>query len=640
MTSRQAELPSLNTSNSEFRAILIHPSNDRDKILACSLATISLDEEIEYEALSYVWGEPEPQHIILVNDVEYSITPNLAKALEAFRNDGIVLRPLFVDAICIDQSDPDEKATQVALMGRIYRQASIVRAWLGEAPDGGADRALHILRLLNQERALTDIIVEGRAVVSQDLSCIANFWNAEYWNRAWIVQEFTLPKHVIVHWGKYHTSRDDLPLFEGGSSNSNINQFHRLLRARAGFEREINLVLNAFSYQGYGAIMSLVPSSWTKLFQAAGIEDDGEITFDMATWEDLRRQRASLRHDHVYAYLGLLDSDVTDELPIDYTMDVTTLFTTSTLALLSKRYRNPALLNWAVGQQENPERIPTWSLRFGNVQWVGSIMKFIAAASPDSDGPQFSLTDGNILSLKGYYLDEITATTRTNTDIVMNLDNAFSLSANEFISMNDAIRELHIRLRIALGMSSTQDNSHYIPGDTTEHAYWTMLIHDLRPPLIPTTRVSNFLSPSIIAACREWLVQKSSSFHNDDPESFRYVLAYHNLLFAQRPVGHVFRTKSGYLGITNRDDTVSIGDHVLLLAGAKMPFILRLAQDTSSASSRRVYELVTAAYVHGLMARNVYPSSATDEMPATDWTRDVHPHNKVVDGRWHEVLIA
>lgn len=99
-------------------------------------------------------------------------------------------------------------------------------------------------------------------------------------------------------------------------------------------------------------------------------------------------------------------------------------------------------------------------------------------------------------------------------------------------------------------------------------------------------------------------------------------------------------TKSGLFGSTNRDESVNFGDCVFLLAGAKMPFMLRPTSRTTSTNARQVYELVTAAYVHGLMARNIPRSSATEDFAATDWSRDVHPHDRVVNGRWHEVVIA
>jgi hypothetical protein len=41
-------------------------------------------------------------------------------------------RLLGADAVCINQQDNDEKALQVPLMSRIYRQAQQVIVWLGD----------------------------------------------------------------------------------------------------------------------------------------------------------------------------------------------------------------------------------------------------------------------------------------------------------------------------------------------------------------------------------------------------------------------------------------------------------------------------------------------------------------------------
>lgn len=636
-----AQLPPLNDSKAEFRAILLHASSDEAAILACTLTTISLDDALDYEALSYVWGELEPRMPILVNGILRHVTPNLGDALMQFRTDGLVLKPLFVDALCINQDDLAEKAAQVALMGRIYKQATLARAWLGQAQESGVDRALEILRLLNQEVALTEMSLSRRPIRDNDLRSIAEFWNLEYWNRAWVVQEFALPKQVVVHWDKHIIDRMDLPLFEGASSNSIINQFQQLLRLRPELESEIDPVLDAFSYKGYTAVMNLVPSSWIKMFRAIGIDyEEEEIVFDATTWEDLRRQKASLPHDHVFAYLGLLGTDVAGHVRVDYSTNISAVFSDFTLILLKYEYQNPSLLNWAVGQQENPDRVPSWSLRFGNVQWVGPVMRFVRSDHPSA--VDFKLVDGNLLSLSGYCLDNVVATSRICTDeLFPNLLNAFSLTEQAFVAAEKPIREFHKRHRLMLGLpESAEDKGQYSLEGSLEDAYWSTLVQDSRPPLIPSTRVSNFLSRNVIRACVLWLETNSMHALPDAKESFQLVLAYHNLLFAARPVSHLFKTKSGLFGTTNRDQSVENGDNVVLLAGAKMPFVLRPTSKVSSIDGTPIYELITAAYVHGVMARNVYASSATEEIPATDWTRDIHPHDRVVDGRWHEVLIA
>jgi hypothetical protein len=89
----------------------------------------------EYETLSYAWGSPsEPSHDILVNGQRYRVRQNLYHVLSQL---GISLRyasdvRLWVDAICINQDDGLERATQVKRMKQIYSTAMRTVVWLGK----------------------------------------------------------------------------------------------------------------------------------------------------------------------------------------------------------------------------------------------------------------------------------------------------------------------------------------------------------------------------------------------------------------------------------------------------------------------------------------------------------------------------
>jgi hypothetical protein len=66
---------------------------------------------------------------------------------------------LWVDAICIDQSNIEERNHQVKLMDLIYKNAKIVFMWLGEEADG-SDLAMEILSLCENQ------IVQGERVAA------------------------------------------------------------------------------------------------------------------------------------------------------------------------------------------------------------------------------------------------------------------------------------------------------------------------------------------------------------------------------------------------------------------------------------------------------------------------------------------
>jgi hypothetical protein len=73
------------------------------------------------------------------------VTVNLHEALSHLR-DRSIERIIWVDAVCINQNDGEEKGQQIQLMAKIYGQASRVLVWLGEAADN-SDQALEEIRL-------------------------------------------------------------------------------------------------------------------------------------------------------------------------------------------------------------------------------------------------------------------------------------------------------------------------------------------------------------------------------------------------------------------------------------------------------------------------------------------------------------
>jgi hypothetical protein len=98
------------------------------------LDDMTYDDEAEkllpYEALSYVWGDRADPREISCNGVSMEVTRNLFDALAAIRL-RTASRWLWVDAICINQEDLEERNYQVARMGSIYRKADRVLIWLG-----------------------------------------------------------------------------------------------------------------------------------------------------------------------------------------------------------------------------------------------------------------------------------------------------------------------------------------------------------------------------------------------------------------------------------------------------------------------------------------------------------------------------
>jgi len=112
----------------------------------------------DYLALSYVWGPATLKRHIILNDLRFAVTDNLYHALHQLRScrrmhEGF---KLWVDAICINQDDVQERSEQVARMRDIYTFAWQVVIWLGPEANHSdlAFTALRWLAKLKEEKDL------------------------------------------------------------------------------------------------------------------------------------------------------------------------------------------------------------------------------------------------------------------------------------------------------------------------------------------------------------------------------------------------------------------------------------------------------------------------------------------------------
>ncbi|KAF2168145.1 hypothetical protein M409DRAFT_21590 [Zasmidium cellare ATCC 36951] len=161
-----------------------------------------------YDALSYVWGHGEEPEKICVNGIDdYKITPNLAKALRNLRQPTGECR-LWVDQICIDQQNKDEKTPQLRLLAKIYGQARNVLVWLGE-PSPGVD-----LSFVRSEKEASLWALRKLKKQSQDVAraiSTSNEYVSPWWTRSWVLEEYALAwKDPVALLGRERIAFDDL----------------------------------------------------------------------------------------------------------------------------------------------------------------------------------------------------------------------------------------------------------------------------------------------------------------------------------------------------------------------------------------------------------------------------------------------
>ncbi|KAI1200645.1 hypothetical protein F5X97DRAFT_331832 [Nemania serpens] len=206
-----------------LRLLLIHPGKLTEP-LRTELVPTTLDKSRgSYDATSYTWGAPENPELISCGDSQLWVQRNAFHMMLDLRRPDEPRR-VWIDAVCINQCDVDERAAQVAIMHHIYRRAGATWVWLGR-PDGHSAAAMAYAAALDARKHIDEFshcqygsnwsrfaektyffdpsyTTDIDASQLPDLAvAIVNFLNRPWFSRVWIQQEASLCENVRVACG-------------------------------------------------------------------------------------------------------------------------------------------------------------------------------------------------------------------------------------------------------------------------------------------------------------------------------------------------------------------------------------------------------------------------------------------------------
>lgn len=242
----------------EIRLLEIAPA-EWDEEIRCKLVHALLPNEPTFSALSYVWGSAKKTKSVILDGIEHPITANAYDALRRVRQTfGAVT--VWIDAICINQSDKAERNHQVQLMKKIFSAAERVVVFLGEVQEPGfhqkakrkalLSRPIHfpgtdsadrlnefasrcssletpsnyrfdgaidvfcLIRSMAEAAKLKDVApFAPELIVFQDseyqcrlFEAVRQMMRCKWWNRMWTLQEIVVAKSVTVLYGCCVTS--------------------------------------------------------------------------------------------------------------------------------------------------------------------------------------------------------------------------------------------------------------------------------------------------------------------------------------------------------------------------------------------------------------------------------------------------
>jgi hypothetical protein len=194
----------------------LHPGEENDELegnLICGSVNNNLPQlrpgPQKWDAVSYTWGHAkESSYIKIIAEGEswrLPITPNLELALRHLRYN-LSYRVLWIDALCIDQNDGDEKSLQIPRMSELYRKAELVVVWLGEEDEKTSLAISHIRNCVENVDKFDDWARDANFINEWDALC--HFLKREWFVRRWIVQEIANASRAVLYCGEQHIEWD------------------------------------------------------------------------------------------------------------------------------------------------------------------------------------------------------------------------------------------------------------------------------------------------------------------------------------------------------------------------------------------------------------------------------------------------
>jgi hypothetical protein len=221
----------LDAGRREIRLLQFHKYVNHS--ITVSMSKASLDNpDLSYHALSYCWGEPIFDQVITCNGEEVKVTAGLFAALRRLQHfHGLKFEcqhkdlggTLWVDQLCINQSNNEERSSQVQIMGDIYSGCSVCFCYLGEGEEYtslalayaksrvACDSFPHAVLVpddiedLDRHKSGDGVEFLPVSAADDDDGAQAFFRLCQnpYFKRGWIVQEVILSSTVVGLCGKH-----------------------------------------------------------------------------------------------------------------------------------------------------------------------------------------------------------------------------------------------------------------------------------------------------------------------------------------------------------------------------------------------------------------------------------------------------
>jgi len=587
----------LSATQKEIRLLTLKAGSFVDDI-QLHLSPVFLAASPTYDALSYTWGTEQPSTPVMIDGMKRQITSNLESALRHLRlptQD----RVMWVDTICINQQNNDERSHQVQMMGDIFSTANRVIAWIGAAAED-SDFVMRVMAQPNEELALRSLRFSFgfRALCERS-----------WFRRVWIVQEVSLatrePLIVCgqssVAWSdlqrcvsfKFENNLDDRP--DGEEWDQYVAYLMTETRHSQRFElwenQRIRSAISAPSEKfadesvqsAYhaesiisrsGALLSLSMGYIFNLDYIRGLRGSACLS---GQFHRTGGFHATDPRDKIYSLLAV--SDFPDiKISPDYSKSIRQVFAEATAFILKEHFIYMYPSTSLSGKSDL--NLPSWVPNLNQPDCFFT----------ESDHPYYLCPDENTLQSLAEEMERFGPLAEFSQDYTILKTRGMHLG---FITAISAMPARNFTRNAEWVQHTLQSLHRNHPTSSPKLILDALISQNTKPSEswnLPEEEKSNFLDNL-----------PDSNQHTPHP---KYQGVYDMLSLANKD--RIFlSTDTGTLGVTNDDGLVEIGDAVIGLFGLNLPFILRKLDNGC-------FRMINVARIGGHDVGHDIPEDVTD----------------------------
>ncbi|EXJ76532.1 uncharacterized protein A1O5_01040 [Cladophialophora psammophila CBS 110553] len=615
-----------------------------------------------FDALSYVWGSPAQSEKATVLDKLgrptgwIPLTRNLSNAMADLRDaEQLKTNVFWIDQVCINQRDEEEKNDQVAMMNQIYTQSRRVITYLGpaelEVKENGGIRLLDTVcktvpegtwQQMHESGSLQQIqdqVFDGsikfkRLPSNLELRVDRSYYESEiseryaeqgwewlvrvaygeWTQRLWIVQEQLLNKEIITLRGHRLIDWDAITAIPILFAISHLPQEYRDM-GRRNLEGkvpwdEVEKTMYGIRWDRHARLVTETSYTWSSLFH------------NLQWYQSLLCGDA---RDRVYAILAISKDAKRLDLKPDYSpLNTADMLSRKLSIRVLENARNLELISFAFSWRPPNSTLPSWCFtldRPANLTTPDLLPLEVYTPHPKQHGFHLARfhTNDSILVVKGRILDYVSTPNPSagwpHVGDVRQTSPVDIISSLGYLLHDGFSIEDVVSLLCTITARAPWSPPPGILGridETMAFHFWTYLRHKSHL-LAKCVETSSTTIKELLLRCHHIMTRiqaltpgftYSEPERNEDVAKEEYLACQRVLRYALEKGRCLGRTRAGRF--CNAMCPIQEGDAIVALQGADQLFTMRLVGHT--------YRLIGDIFVDGLMHGEAYKNQDPDNI--------------------------